>query len=226
MLQLVSSTPSVPRHTQIVENLRRRQLAWIEAMVKATGLTRTEIARRARVSPSTISKFENDVDNIAQLEQVTVEKLSLASGVDFWTYDADHPRLGLHEGEARPFLQDGYDDAIARAVDAFRAGGNAVDAWQLRSSALELAGYLPGDVLLVDLNAKPEDGDVVCAQVYDRFGRAETQFRLFQRPFVVAASISRDAFRPQIVDEDRVIIRGVVIGLVRPRLSAATRLAS
>ena len=98
-----------------------------------------------------------------------------------------------------------------------RAGGNAIDAWTLQSAALDLAGYLPGDILMVDLNADPEDGDIVCAQSYDRLGRAETIFRRFQKPFLTALSTQSNSFRPLIVDEDRVVIRGVVIATLRPR---------
>lgn len=129
---------------------------------------------------------------------------------------------GLAENEATPYVADDEDSSTAAAIAAVKGGRNGVDAWILQARALEHAGYLPGDVLMVDLNSEPHDGDVVCAQIYDLRGRAETVFRIFERPYLVAATLDRTHFKPIYVDE-RVSIRGVVINLIRPRLS---RLAS
>ena len=74
-----AQSASIPS-TQVVQSLRRRQLAYLEALVQKLGQTRTEIARGAGVSPSTISKFENDVENMAQLGSSTMEKLVHYSG--------------------------------------------------------------------------------------------------------------------------------------------------
>jgi transcriptional regulator with XRE-family HTH domain len=216
MFPAVSQPSNHRSQTSVAENLRRRQLAYIDAMTVHTGKTRTEIAREAGVSPSTISKFENDVDNISQLGNLTMEKISTVTGVPFATWRADAPPQ-LAEAEAT-FLDDlPRDDYLKRLITALRAGGNAIDPWVLRSRALEVIGYMPGDVLLVDLNAEAKDGDVVCAQSYDRLGRAETIFRVFQKPFLTAHSMERPGFRPLFVDDDRVQIRGVVVSMLRPR---------
>jgi SOS-response transcriptional repressor LexA len=90
----------------------------------------------------------------------------------------------------------------------------------LRSRCLEVAGYVPGDVLMVDMNAKPEQGDVVCAQVYDRLGRAETVFRIFEDPFLVASSLDGTFFKPLLIDNERVVVRGVVVASFRDRRAA------
>lgn len=218
MFRAVSTAPTPLSSTQVAQNLRRRQLAYIEAMTAQTGLTRTEIARNAGVSPSTISKFENDVENIAQLGMNTMEKIATFTGIPFEAWRANAP-LQLQEAEAQFVDELPLDDFIGRAIKAMRIGGNAVDAWQLKSRALEVLGYLPGDILMVDLNATPRDGDIVCAQSYDRIGRAETVFRVFQKPFLTAHSLERNTYRPLIVDEDRVQVRGVVVTSLRPRIT-------
>jgi len=94
--------------------------------------------------------------------------------------------------------------------------GPGVDPWVMKSRALEHAGYLPGDILIVDLNAKPQDGDAVCAQIYDRNGKTETAFRIYEYPFLIAASADPDLRRPVLVDNERASIRGVVMASIRP----------
>lgn len=221
----VISRATPQRHTQLAENIRRRQLLWIAAMVERMGLSRTEIARKAGVSPSTLSKFENDADNIAQLEAMTVTKLEAATGIFLATFD--RPLAGgLAELEAAGYEAGAASDPVTRAVAAMVAGENSLVPWRLETRAIELSGYLPGDVIIVDLNAHPHDGDVVCAQVYDRSGTAVTVFRIYQKPFLTSASNVRPPLRPLIVDDNHVQLRGVVVASFRPRLSAGAREAS
>ena len=54
-----------------------------------------------------------------------------------------------------------------------------------------------------------------------RNGRAETVFRIFEDPFLVAATLDRTLFKPWLIDNDRVIVRGVVIASLRERRAAA-----
>jgi hypothetical protein len=61
----------------------------------------------------------------------------------------------LAETEAERYVPESKRD-LDRAIAAF-VGGRAVDAWRLRTNALDLAGYRPGDILVVDrdLDARP-----------------------------------------------------------------------
>ena len=88
--------------------------------------------------------------------------------------------------------------------------------WTIATRAVELEGILPGDVVLLDLNATPKPGDIVCAQVYDwKRMRAETVIRLFDRAPPVDLLIPRSldpAFRSTlVVDGERVILKGVML---------------
>lgn len=77
---------------------------------------------------------------------------------------------------------------------------------------------MPGDVVVVDLAATPTRGDVVCAQVYRwHEGKAETVFRIFEPPYLVAASAAPALRMPLVVDNDRVMIKGVVTHSLRAR---------
>ncbi|HHY49525.1 MAG TPA: hypothetical protein GYA10_07245 [Alphaproteobacteria bacterium] len=197
---------------------RRKQLAWIRATLETNGWTPTRLAREAGISQSTLAKFLGDPLNAAHLSLRSVERIARVSPLAPYATEP-LPGRGFAESDAQPYDAAGADDIVARAVAAAKAGRNHVDPWVLRSRALEAAGYLPGDVLIVDLNARPEDGDVVCAQVYDRRGNAETVFRVLERPFLVAAMLDRRPTRPLLVDDDQVVVRGVVVASVRPRQS-------
>lgn len=219
MLLAMNEQPNAPlRAADVVENVRRQQLEWVKANLSHLNWNPTRASREAGISQSTLSKFLNDPANIARLETNSVEKLKAV--FPFPPYRTGPPAIarGFAEHEAEPFIARG-DDPVSAAVDAVKAGRNSIDAWTLQSRALEVAGYLPGDVLMVDLNAGPHDGDAVCAQVYDRHGNAETVFRIHEAPYLQAATYARGLFKPLLVDGDRVMIRGVVIASIRPRLS-------
>lgn len=207
----------------VVDNTRRQQLAWLKAIREETGWNWSELARRATLTPQLFSKFRNDPENKAVLDTRTVSKIAAISPVPH--YENKRARLpdGFDEGEASAYGEVDTDPLVDIAVAALRDGhGNSLEPWVLRTGALENAGYRPGDVLMVDAAATPKEGDVVRAQIFDRQGGGETAFRIYHRPFLVAASTARRFLTPQMID-DRVEIRGVVVASFRPRLS---RLAS
>jgi hypothetical protein len=202
----------------LVENVRRKQLDWVSAILNYRGWKPSRLANEAGINHSTLSKWMNDPLNVAQLNSMTVEKLADAGGIPpYHTSPVNQPR-GFAETEAAPFLLLD-DDPVAAAVGAIIGGRNGVDAWTMKSRALESAGFLPGDVLIVDLNAGPEPGDAVCAQLYDRAGRADTVFRIYEYPYLVAASYDPGLRRPVLIDNDHAKVMGVVIATVRPRLA-------
>lgn len=205
----------------IVDNTRQKQLAWLQAIFDQTGWNASDLAREAGISHATISKFRRD-GSTAVLETATVQKIVSVSPVPH--YESQRPVLpdGFAEEEAEPFAARPHDAPITRAISAMRQGNETLDPWVLRSRALENVGYLPGDILMVDLSAAPTEGDVVCAQVSDLRGNAETAFRVFHKPYLVAATGQTRFLKPLLID-DRVQVMGVVVASLRPRLS---RLAS
>jgi hypothetical protein len=93
--------------------------------------------------------------------------------------------------------------------------------WKLTTRALELAGYIPGDVVRLDMKAPPQAGDAVFAQVYNfERGNAETRFRLFDPPYLVTRTMDPGVNnRPLYIDGERVLIIGPVVRTVRMRKS-------
>lgn len=206
-----------------MENSRRKQLAWLKAIQDETGWNWSELARRAGITHATLSKFINDKGNTAELSIGTVGKIAAVSPIPHYENARAAMPAGFDEREASPFdALAANDDVVSRAVAAMKAGHNNIESWTLRTNALENAGYRAGDVLIVDSSLAPKPGDVVIAQIYDMQGGAETAFRIYHKPYLVASSNSPRHLMPTLIDQ-RVDVRGVVTASLRPRLS---RLAS
>jgi SOS-response transcriptional repressor LexA len=76
---------------------------------------------------------------------------------------------------------------------------------------------LPGDILIVDLAAIPQAGDVVSAHV-NGFGLInQTIFRIYEPPSLVSATFDPTLRKPLPVDQDLVRLTGVVVGSFRER---------
>lgn len=205
---------------RVVENVRQRHLDWVNFILQTRNWSRNRLSKEAGINPSTLTKFFNGRDGTGLLQSYTIERIQQASGIPAFETSLPQVQRGLSEDESVRYEAE-VTSAVPPAVEALRGARNGVDPWILRSRALEAAGYLPGDILIVDLNAAPRSGDVVCAQVYDRAGKAETVMRVYEHPFLVAATFDPSLFKPLLVDNDRVQVRGVVVASFRERRAAA-----
>ncbi|MGL4396635.1 MAG: hypothetical protein ACRCS9_08865 [Hyphomicrobium sp.] len=200
---------------------RPKLRAWLTAVLESTGETPTALARKAGLAQSTLTRFLNS-DDSPNLSLRSVAKIAHAAGMDppgiaaSIAPRATQPGRGnFSSPDAAPYQID-ETDTFDLAIKTLLSTRRAADAWTLSSTALVTAGYLPGDILLVDLNATPKAGDVVCAQAYRwNEGRAETVFRIFEPPYLVSTSADPAVRKPLLVDNDRVIIKGVVVGMLR-----------
>ena len=195
--------------------------AWVRAVLAWKGWTATEFARRAGVVPSTLNRFLNDPDATHSLSRKTIQLLERQAGLAFMEMPGAGRRpAGFAEADAAPFDGGSRDQLVDNAVRELIRGRNGIDAWVLRSRALETAGYLPGDILLIDLNARAVARDAVCAQIYDwSTGKAETVMRIYQPPYLVGASLDERFQKPLMVDDDVVAIKGVILTSMRARRS-------
>ncbi len=225
----MQTQPEQHRRAARKEKLRAAQLAYLDEVEERTRLTPTEIARAIESDASTLTRFKNKAGYNGTLSDAVIDKI----GARFGIYaspearskpapafvEASHivPFHGFHDVEAEPF-QAPKGDKMAALVTAAVAGRVHVVPWLLRSRALEDEGYLPGDVLIVDLNAEPQAGDVVCAQLYDfeRPAQTNTVFRLYHPPFLVGAGREEGARVPRLIDAS-VGLKGVVEVAIRGR---------
>lgn len=180
------------------------------------------MATEIGVAVTTLTKpLRPDDPGTSTPNQRTIDKIVARYGVAPPEFGAAlrGPLRGFAE-DAEPYDPDGADP-LASAVRALMAGRRNVDPWCIKSRSLELIGYLPGDVVIVELGVVPHSGDAICAQTNIDFrrGTAETAMRIYERvgPSFALVSASMDPqFRAPIAVDDRVAIKGVIAGMVRP----------
>lgn len=185
---------------------------WLRRILDAKHWTPHRLAKEAGLGPATVHRALHDARFMPSLS--TIEKIALASGMSLprgLGSSASGPAPGFGEPEAVPMAES--TKASPPSLDPDRS------VWRLVTRAVELAGYLPGDSVVVDQSVTPVAGDLVCAQVYDLGGdSAETVFRIYHPPYLVSHSLDRDVSRkPLVVDNERVRIAGTVISMARVR---------
>jgi DNA-binding phage protein len=194
------------------EETSRQHRDYLRRVMAHTRKPPTRIAKEVGVAASTLTRLLKE-DSNATLHARTITRLQEYSGLSFFGGDPSAPAAfrGLAE-DAVPFDVKNADPAISAAIKALIGGRKAADPWTMRSRALERIGYLPGDIVIVDLGRTAEAGEAVCAQVYDwRRAAAETVMRLYEPPYLVAASLEEGLRRPLVVDNEQVIIKGVLL---------------
>lgn len=211
---------AAPRNTFRVDNLRKRQIAWIEAVMDQHGWSQTRLARKAGTNPSTLSKFFRSSTG-AVLDATTVERLARAGGIPpYETAVAAVPR-----GRAEDEIVEAPRQALTAAIAAIMGddqASNATQTWRLNSRALEARGYLPGDIMIVDMNAEVRPGDIVLARAGPAAGGARPLVaRIFEPPFLVAATLDHSLIKPLIIDGENVAIIGAVTAMLREGRPAA-----
>jgi len=217
----MQTQPEQHRRAARKEKLRAAQLAYLDEVEERTGLTPTEIARAIESDASTLTRFKNKAGYNGTLSDAVIDKIGLRFGLYAppearskaapAVLEPRHvvPFQGVPNAEASPF-QAPKGGVMAALVTAAVAGRVHVAPWLLHSRALEEEGYLPGDVLIVDLHAEPRAGDIVCAQT-----PVGTVFRLYHPPFLVGAGRDEGARIPQLVDGS-ISLKGVVEVSIRP----------
>lgn len=206
---------------------RDQDREWIGSILRERGWTATELARRAGLSQTTLTRFMSP-DWPHSLSGRT--RAAIASTVGLAPQrpipaSPTRPRpAGFSEPDAVEFeaVEHEADKLLRAAVKAALAAHPHAAPFMLRTRSLQQIGYRPGDVLLVDINGRPAAGDLVCAQLFDwPNNRADTVFRVFQPPFLLTGLDPEGHLsRPMMVDDHAVAIRGVVILSVRTRLHA------
>jgi transcriptional regulator with XRE-family HTH domain len=196
------SPPIVPR----MASGPRETKEWLLAIAKHLNMSPSQLARAGGTAASTLTRYINDKTGTVGISEKTLTKVSEFSGFPLYHYPGQRRPAGMAEPDAVPFdMQDGgHTPHFRAAIAALIADQNGRDAWIMKGWALEMAGVLPGDVLIIDLNKRAKAGDIVCAQVTDwTTGQAETVMRVYEPPYILAHTIRLGLQRPEQVDDDR-----------------------
>lgn len=114
----------------------------------------------------------------------------------------------------------GADPLVNQVIELLIRGRPNASAMEVKTRALEDAGYRLGDVVIVDQSVAPRPGQAVCAQVYDPTGGAETVLRIYRTAGPVRllfASLHDHSAEALLVDDEHVKIMAVVTEDFRPR---------
>jgi len=185
---------ATPTKSERRRELQLRHRQWIEDLERKLRKPRSRIATDANLSDTTLTRIFRD-DYKGALSATTIAEIKRRYGVA-GPGESDAREGGFLEGEGTPYVAADAEPRLKAVVEALIEGRPRAHCWMLRTRAVELLGYLPGDVVAVDPDVDPRDGDVVCAQVLDARGEAETVFRLLQEPYLVTASTERVQERP------------------------------
>lgn len=200
-----------------MEPSQRETKEWLKAVAKHLNLSPSQLALASGLAASTVTRFTNDMSGKATITQASLEKISQYSGF----------RPGQLPGRSRgntvapdtvPLHEDAnvYPKWVLTAIDAAKGGRNGVEAWVMKGAALDGIGVMPGDIIIIDMNARAKTGDVVLATVIDPMaGSTEAVMRLYQKPFITTHSLRLGPGRPEHVDDDRISIVGVMIATIR-----------
>lgn len=191
---------------------------WFKDRKRRAGVTNSEIAAQLGRDHTVISKIVSGSQRMTMdwakifsdmLGVPLAEVLEKTGLADAPTAQQFQP--GFSESDAAPYVAGGpparQTTTIAEAFGA-RPG---VDIWRVNTASMALAGYLPGDYMLVDTHKaeRVKAGDVVVAQVYSPRG-AKTVLRRWMPPVLVAAAAPTEDEPVYVVDNDNVVIRGKV----------------
>jgi transcriptional regulator with XRE-family HTH domain len=212
-----------------MSNSEDDQKTWLEELLVKHSITATELARRADIHPSTLTRFlspEGRDGHVLSIRTIRkIEKTLQHSPTEQRLREMAH----FAEPEARPYELDGIEASPVRAaLQALKTGRNGVEIWEIGNDTLEGIRLFRGDLLTVDNNAIAMPGDIVCAQKYDRAnrGRPETIFRLYEPPFLLTGSMDPELRKPLAVDGQNVIVTGVVVARFSPRTMLRGRAAA
>lgn len=200
---------------------------WLKKSLKSAGKTTADLAEAINRDRAVVSRILNGRQS-ASIEQAkhfaavldrpvseVLEKLGLT---DAATAKIFQP--GFAEGDAAEFVFSTAASAdpartVAIALGADRPG---VDTWTVKSDAMVLSGFLPGDLMLVDTRSAEicKAGDAVIAQTYDwQTGSATTLLRRYEPPVLVASTSNSDMHRVIVLDGHNTVVRGKVIATWR-----------
>lgn len=188
---------------------------WLMDVLAQTGKKPSQLAIEAGLSDTAVTRILNQPNYRGLLSPTTIRSICELTGLagPGGFPPARQAVPGIRE-DAVAYLASApsNNDPVKSAI----AGRQSASAWSMTSDLLMLQGIRPGDVLVIDTDVAPRDGDVVLAEL--RTGQKPTMLlRVYQQPNLVAASFDVSATKPFLVDGTIVRVIGVMTDLIRRR---------
>ena len=188
---------------------------WLQSILDERGLSPIELAQLVGVSPTTIYRAM-DVKSEFLTSTKTLQKISTKTG-----------RLPPGPGylEAHHIEPAAYSSGIERIdlpknIVALTPEEHRRFACRVLDRSLELEGYLPGDIVVVDEGIAPKAGDIVYADVAGTKNSGPV-LRLFEPPYLISRSLDRRIEPAPILLDRSVEIRGTATAMFREMRKAS-----
>lgn len=186
---------------------------WLRQAAARYGASLFALVSAAGVSYGNVHRFMNDDPPDSVLRTKTLTKIAATAGIEPW-----------HEWNAKRDLVDdmaeligdcssaipGCETACTMAA-AIQAQHPDAKLWRMHGHALDGEGIRAGDFMVVDPSAKPTPGQLVIAQIYDwASGSPRTVCRIYEPPFLLAASSDPGLRKPVTLDQGGTIEAAVI----------------
>jgi hypothetical protein len=212
-----------------MEKNRQRISAALDA---SSGKSRSKLAKLLGVSPTQVTSLLKPGGRRLQAAEVPIVERYLGislletdeTSAQARTSSSFSEELISFDEEARspldPFNEGVPVDLAALPADLARylksvMARRQAEVWRLSTDLIEAAGYLPGDYVVVDHGQIPRPRDVVLAEIRESHGQVTPIFRAYVPPYLMVLSLLATLQTPLIVDDGRVIIKGVIVSSVR-----------
>lgn len=190
---------------------------WIHSLMMQHRITASELARRANLSESTLTRLMNPQGPAFLPREATIAKIEK-------TFSVRRPVMqnGNEEDGSAPGQKAGKDprSIAAGLLEGLQeldiSSPDAINAYTVEDRALDLAGYLPGDIVLVDTARHPEAGDIVALRFRGPASDLNRiTLRIFDHPFLSAHSTDAALRRPVLDDREKFELVGIVTTALR-----------
>lgn len=205
-----------PARSAVRLKARERQLSWLRGVLAHEKKSPTAFALELGLAQNIFTRFL-DAASTALLSVGTIEQIVSHTGFPGPDDRGASPGLGFGEGSQVDFAALRSEaPSHAKLLLGLTEKRPSATPWRLSTRALEGVGYRQGDLVIVEQGIAPVRGDAVCAQIYA--GRtARTVFRVYEPPYLLAASLDPDLRSPILIEDGRVLIMGVVTEMLRVR---------
>lgn len=192
---------------------------WLRSLPTVLGMPLSQIAKETKIASSTLYRpLKEGEHGVSTLHANTIAKIVEHTGAPF---PAENGLRSVGRRPPRGTAQDAVPysvepgDEVDLALKAFSHKEVVLAPYTLRTRAVELAGAMPGDVLLLNKATTPTPGDLVMADVRGFRSTDECLVRVFERAapvdLLVTRSLDPGLQAPLVVDGERVVLRGVFL---------------